>query len=414
MQFLQNLPLDLDLLPQPVYAVGGAVRDALLGRVRAELDLDLVLPTAAVATAKTIASHYRAGFVLLDAEFQIARVVFPGMTLDLAQQMGDSIEEDLRRRDYTINAIAYDLHNHTIIDPLNGSQDVRERLIQMVSVQNLKDDPLRLLRAYRQAAQLNFTIEGETHRTIQQLAPLITQVSAERVLAELRYLLQTPHSSEWLTAAMADGVLSQWLTAPMTADLRDRLNTIDRVVGQIRATYPPLAALLTAPLRDTIPTSLEGICKLVQLLPPDATLAEAQMLHLTFSTSEIRAVTTVLKYLPPLLQGEMSLEDEYFWFQAVGKIFPALVVLALSQEVAIEKIARPIDRYLDPASQVAHPTPLVNGKDLMKALNIPPSPAIGQLLTEIQLARIAGKVSTPAAAIEFARSRSVALGESLS
>ncbi len=88
-----------------------------------------------------------------------------------------------------------------------------------------------------------------------------------------------------------------------------------------------------------------------------------------------------------------------------SKIFPALVVSVLSQGVAIEKIATQIDRYLDPTNQVAHPTPLVTGTDLMKALTIPPSPAIGKLLTEIQLARIAGKVSTPVEAIEFARSR---------
>jgi tRNA nucleotidyltransferase (CCA-adding enzyme) len=197
MQFLANLPFDLNLLPKPVYVVGGAVRDELLGRVRAELDLDLVIPSDAVAVARCLATEYRAGFVLLDAERQIARVVFPGMTVDIAQQDGKEIADDLTRRDYTLNAIAYDLETQQTIDPLNGTQDIQERTIRMVSRLNLVDDPLRLLRAYRQGAQLNFTIEPNTRAAIRELVALLTTVAAERVLAELRYLLQTPDSSQW-------------------------------------------------------------------------------------------------------------------------------------------------------------------------------------------------------------------------
>ena len=153
MQFLDNLPFDINLLPKPVYVVGGAVRDALLGRVRAELDLDLVIPAGAVAVARQLATAHRAGFVLLDAERQIARVVFPGLTVDIAQQDGGSIIDDLARRDYTLNAIAYDLQTKKLIDPLNGTQDIQHRTLRMVSKDNLISDPLRLLRAYRQGAQ---------------------------------------------------------------------------------------------------------------------------------------------------------------------------------------------------------------------------------------------------------------------
>ena len=147
MQFLTNLPFDLDLLPKPVYVVGGAVRDRLLGRVRAELDLDLAISTGAVDVARRLAREYQAGFVLLDAERQIARVVFPGLTVDIAQIDGADILQDLARRDYTLNAIAYDLQAGVTIDPLNGTQDIHQRTIRMVSRENLVDDPLRLLRA---------------------------------------------------------------------------------------------------------------------------------------------------------------------------------------------------------------------------------------------------------------------------
>jgi tRNA nucleotidyltransferase (CCA-adding enzyme) len=405
MQFLENLPFDLDLLPKPVYVVGGAVRDGLMGRVRAELDLDLVVPVGAVAVARQLAATYQAGFVLLDAERQIARVVFPGMTVDIAQQEGDSITRDLARRDYTLNAIAYDLQTGVLIDPLNGSQDIQQRTIRMVSRDNLIDDPLRLLRAYRQGAQLNFTIESTTRQAIRELADLATTVAAERVLAELRYLLQTPQSSQWLAAVMTDGVLTGWLNAPVREDLAARLGEIDRSIATIQTNYPALDRELNQPLRDTIAISRGGMSKLTAILSPDLQVATAQMLRLTLSSVEIQVVTTAITYLPQLLRGELSLTEQYFWFLAVGNNFPLLIILAIAAGVKIDELGDLIDRYLDPHDQVAHPTALVSGHDLMSGLQLKPSPKIGKLLTEIQLGRIRGEVVTPTDAIEFARQR---------
>ena len=401
MQFLKNLPFDLNLLPKPVYVVGGAVRDGLLGRVRTELDLDLTISTGAVDVARRLAHEYRAGFVLLDAERQIARVVFPGMTVDIAQQEGD-ICQDLARRDYTLNAIAYDLQAGVTIDPLNGAQDIHNRQIRMVSRGNLVDDPLRLLRAYRQGAQLDFTIEPLTQQTIRELAHLLTNVAAERVLSELRYLLQTPHSSKWLAAVVTDELLAGWLEIPVRGDYLDRLKQIDRAIDLVTQSYPTLDREIHQPLRDTIPISRGAMAKLTALLSPELSLATAQMSRLTFSAVEMQAVTDVITYLPQLLEG-LSLTEQYFWFQAVGNNFPLLVILAIAAGVNIKYLAELIDRYLDLNDQVAHPTSLVNGHDLIRALQISPSPAVGRLLTEIQLARIFGKIATPDEAIEFAK-----------
>jgi tRNA nucleotidyltransferase (CCA-adding enzyme) len=402
MQFLENLPFDLDLLPKPVYVVGGAVRDSLLGRVRRELDLDLVIPVGAVDVARRLANEDRAGFVLLDAERQIARVVFPGMTVDIAQQDGASITEDLARRDYTLNAIAYDIQTGETIDPFNGTQDIQAGTIRMVRCQNLVDDPLRLLRAYRQAAQLNFTIESDTHKAIRELVPLLTTVAAERVLAELRYLLQTSNSSRWLVAMVEDELLSGWLRIPVDVAFKNQLTQFDRSIELIKHQYPALGIELDRPLRDTISISRGSIGKLIKILSPDLDLATAQMLQLTFSSVEIQVVTTITTYLPKLLSSEMSLSEQYFWFKSVGSDFPLLVGLALTEGVELSRLECLIDRYLDPDSQVAHPTPLVSGHDLIKALQITPSPMIGKLLTEIQLARIMGDISIPDDAIKFA------------
>ena len=273
----------------------------------------------------------------------------------------------------------------------------------MVSRENLIDDPLRLLRAYRQGAQLDFTIEAQTQRTIRELAPLLTSVAAERVLAELRYLLQTPHSSQWLAAVITDELLVGWLEVPVREDYLNRLTQIDNAIKLVKQYYPALDREIHQPLRDTIPISRGAMGKLTALLSPELALATAQMLRLTFSAVEIQAVTTAITYLPQLLQGELSLTAQYFWFQAVGNNFALLVILAIASGVKIEHLAELIDRYLDSNDQVAHPTPLVNGHDLIRFLQISPSPAIGKLLTEIQLARIFGKIATPNEAIEFAK-----------
>ena len=402
MQFLDNLPFGLNLLPKPVYVVGGAVRDALLGRVQAELDLDLVIPAGAVAVARQLATAHRAGFVLLDAERQIARVVFPGLTVDIAQQDGGSITDDLARRDYTINAIAYDLQTKELIDPLNGNQDIQQRMLRMVIKDNLISDPLRLLRAYRQGAQLNFTIESDTRRAIRELVPLLTTVAAERVLMELRYLLQAPSSSQWLAMMVADDLLTGWLEIPVR-DVVDRLAKFDRACQLIQQYYPALDRELDRALRDTMAISRKSLGKFTLLLSPDLQLATAQMLRLTFSSAEIQVVSTTITYLPQLLGAEMPLREQYFWFQSVGNNFSLLIILAITAGIELVDLVPLIDRYLDPYNQVAHPTPLVSGRDLVKSLEIAPSPTIGKLLTEIQIARILGKISTPVDAIEFAR-----------
>jgi tRNA nucleotidyltransferase (CCA-adding enzyme) len=403
MQFLENLPFDLNLLPKPVYVVGGAVRDGLIGRVRAELDLDLVIPTGAVDVARQLAAAYHAGFVLLDAERQIARVVFAGMTVDIAQQDGDSIATDLARRDFTINAIAYDLQAGEIIDPLHGQLDLQHRKIRMVRKSNLIDDPLRLLRAYRQASQLNFMIEADTHQAMRELAPLLTEVAAERVLMELRYLLATPNSSQWLIATIEDQLLSGWLKISVNKDFSNQLTQFDRSIELIKQQYPVLDRELDRSVRDPVGMSRKSIGKFITSLSPDLELAKDQMLRLTFSSAEIQVVTNAIAFLPSLLAAEMSLAEQYFWFKTVGSDFPLLIGLAMADGVELVTLASLIDRYLDPHDQVAHPTSLVSGHDLMKALEIAPSPMIGKLLNEIQLARIRNEISTPVQAIQFAK-----------
>jgi tRNA nucleotidyltransferase (CCA-adding enzyme) len=403
MQFLENLPFDLELLPTPCYAVGGAIRDELISRVRDFLDLDIIVETGAIELARVLATKYQAGFVLLDPEYQIARVVFPNMTLDIATQMGEKIDRDLQRRDYTINAIACNIHTHQVIDPLGGKSDLDRRSIRMIKIENLVEDPLRLLRAYRQAAQLNFTIDPQTSIAICQLAPQITSVAAERVLAELRYLLAVPDSDRYLVMAMADGVLSAWLNPQPSSDLASKLMAVAQSYQLITNVYPELSRLLVAPIRETIDISQLAIAKLIYLLPSDRVTVVSRLHTLNVSSGESKLILTAIDCLPRLIAGNLSLTDLYFWFQSVGKAVPLLMILALAQGIMMETLKPIIDRYIDPLDLIAHPTPILTGDDLIAILNIPPSPIIGKLLTAIHLARINGEISDRDDAIIFAK-----------
>jgi len=399
----QNWPFSLEWLPPQACLVGGAVRDALLLRRAEYLDLDFVLPTDAVQTARSLAGHYKAGFVVLDAQRQIARVVFKDATVDLAQQEGNSLETDLHRRDFTINAIAYNPHTEQFIDPLQGIVDCRAGVIRMVSQSNLEDDPLRLLRGYRQAAQLGFRIEPETQAVIRQLAPLLGQVAAERVQVELGYLLKSPQGTPWLTAAWEDNLLQAWFP-DATAQGLAQIAAIDKSARVLEETWHELGRELQASVGSKS-ASLLSLAKLANLLPSVPEAAEEQLLGLKYSRAQIRAVITALTHLPQLLSyttSEMPIREQYFFFRDVEAVFPALAVLAIASQMPVDAIAFLIDRYLNPDDQVAHPTPLVTGKDLMKALNLPASPQIGKLLTELQIARIEGKISSCEDALKFA------------
>jgi tRNA nucleotidyltransferase (CCA-adding enzyme) len=407
----ENCPFSWEFLPEPTYMVGGAVRDALLGRTREYLDLDFVIPSHAVAVAEAIARHYHAGFVLLDAERQIARVVFPQATIDFAQQEGESLTTDLHRRDFTINAIAYNPHTHKIIDPLQGCLDLQQGILRMVSAANLKDDPLRLMRAYRQAAQLNFTIEPETATTIHNLAAHITQVAPERVRGEINYLLLNSQGTHWLIKAAENQLLAPFFPSA-TPESWEKLAKVDTIAALLSQNYPQIGAELQQTVRDTVKTTWLGMAKLACLVHPDPEIAKIELQALTYSQAEIKAVTTALKLVPQVKLHTISVRDQYFFFQAAGKVFAATIVLALVDDDVVSAIsgdnalglyAPLISRYLNPDDLVAHPTKLVSGDQLIIALKMTPSPKIGELLTEIAVAQAEGKISTPQQAIAFAQ-----------
>lgn len=405
----QTWPFRLELLPRAAYLVGGNVRDALLERPAEYLDLDFVLPQDAVKTARAIAQTYRAGFVLLDADRQIARVVFDHATVDFAQQVGNSLEEDLRRRDFTVNAIAYNPHTDQLVDPLQGYQDLQRKVIRMIAPENLKEDPLRLLRAYRQAAQLGFTLDPQTEQMIQQLSPLLSQIAAERIQGELNYLLNAPKGTLLLTRAWQDGLFDYWLAHATTESLA-RLGRMDEAAIALDQTWPQLGLHQAVGTRDPkshgSTRSWLKVAKLASLVDPDPSIAESELWRLKYSRIEVQTVLALLRCLSAIQDTDLallSLRQQYFFFRNIGSAFPALAIMALALGVEISVMAPLIDRFLHPEDPVAHPVPPLTGRDLMQDLQLSPGPQIGQLLEAIQLAQAEGRVQSRQDAIAFAR-----------
>ncbi|MCU0569502.1 MAG: CCA tRNA nucleotidyltransferase [Oculatellaceae cyanobacterium Prado106] len=396
-------------MPRAAYLVGGNVRDALLERPAEYLDLDFVLPQDAVKTARAIAQTYRAGFVLLDADRQIARVVFDHATVDFAQQVGNSLEEDLRRRDFTVNAIAYNPHTDQLVDPLQGYQDLQRKVIRMIAPENLKEDPLRLLRAYRQAAQLGFTLDPQTEQMIQQLSPLLSQIAAERIQGELNYLLNAPKGTLLLTRAWQDGLFDYWLAHATTESLA-RLGRMDEAAIALDQTWPQLGLHQAVGTRDPkshgSTRSWLKVAKLASLVDPDPSIAESELWRLKYSRIEVQTVLALLRCLSAIQDTDLallSLRQQYFFFRNIGSAFPALAIMALALGVEISVMAPLIDRFLHPEDPVAHPVPPLTGRDLMQDLQLSPGPQIGQLLEAIQLAQAEGRVQSRQDAIAFAR-----------
>jgi tRNA nucleotidyltransferase/poly(A) polymerase len=200
-----------ELLPeQEIYLVGGAVRDMLLNRI--SRDLDFAVPSNGIFLARRVAKVLDTDFMVLDAERDTGRVIFSEADgirtfLDFASYRGHGLEGDLRDRDFTINAIAFAIHSQTLIDPLNGSSDLRAKLLRACSPTSLQDDPVRILRAIRQAAALDFKIHIDTRKAMKAAAPSLPNVSAERLRDELFKILEGPKPDTSIRALEMLGVL---------------------------------------------------------------------------------------------------------------------------------------------------------------------------------------------------------------
>lgn len=269
---------------QPVWLVGGSVRDLLLERP--VKDFDLVMAGDGLQWGRRLARELKGSFVVLDEERKVGRVVLSHedkpLWMDIAtfrgvEDKGDgtSLEEDLRLRDFTVNAIAIDPINHAIVDPTGGVAHLRALELHPPSPHSFTDDPLRILRGVRLQATHQFAIPATTHLLMQQAVGGLATIAMERI------------REEWLRLLAPSGATER-------VRLLDELGVLDLILPE---------------LRD---------CKAVtQSLPHSHDVFEHQLLVLTATE-------------------KLLTEQDPLWQSGILARFHSLVVAHLEREIAHE------------------------------------------------------------------------------
>jgi tRNA nucleotidyltransferase/poly(A) polymerase len=318
-------------------AVGGAVRDLLLGREPLDVDVECDDPLA-------VAQSFNRKVITLGREALTAhRVVDGNVIYDF------SPTSPLGRRDFTINAIAVDLQSGEVVDPFAGRDDIERGLVRMIDAKNFDDDPLRLLRAVRFAATLDFEIEDETLNAIRARAGTITSVSAERVTYELSLIMPR--------------------FAPAAALLRE--TRLDVPIFQRGADSQSALAGWRAGATEVLPLAA------AYALAVDDPRAFAERWR--WSESLLRDVLTLQR-----LRKSRTLVDLYDAGESLA--------IAL-QSIVDEPIVMP-DFSI---------RPLLDGEEIANIAGIEPGPRVGTIKRAMIEAQLEGKIATREDAEEFVR-----------
>lgn len=477
-----------DILPpgQEIYLVGGAVRDVLTSRL--SYDLDFALPANGISLARKIANSLKADFVALDDERDTGRVIVTNEDgsrtfLDLATYRGATLEEDLRARDFTINAIAYNLHDGTLIDPTDGAKDIRAKVIRACSPSAFTDDPIRILRAVRQAAAFEFTIDKQTREWMKQAASEVGGVSVERQRDEIFKILGGARANASIRALEMLGVLPYLMpellkmkgveqSAPHVYDVWTHtlsvLDYLDQTISGLRVGYDAektndmftgllglrlgryreqFAKYFSEPLNVDRPhrsllffaALYHDVCKpdtktvdetgRIRFFGHDemgAEIVAERACAFNLSNDEVERLSTVVQHHMRIHNFVSRIEAEgqtpsrkaiYRFFRDGGAASVDLILLALADvrgtranELTIETwtayldVARILlENYWEKPEEIVSPPRLLDGKDLMKELDLQPGKLIGQLLEAIRENQAAGKIETREQALVFAR-----------
>ena len=436
------------------YLVGGAVRDALLGTESLDLDVAVQGDPARVAGGAAAALGWKAH--PLDAGRGIFRLTSgTGPTVDLGPVRG-SIEHDLAQRDFTVDAIALPMTDDAVpIDPYGGSLDLDRRLIRALSPGVFVDDPGRLLRAVRLAAQLRFDIEPSTRAWIMANAGLVSSVAAERTRDELLKLLGGRDTARRLRELDDLGLLCRVVPELEAArgvaqprehywDVFDHCiettGQVERVLqaeegsgvlgddgpvdareyfareasdGHSRLNLVKLAGLLhdiSKPATKTIEPS--GRIRFFGHHVEGAEVAGNILRRLRFSRAGVDLVSTMVgSHLRPgqmARQGEMpSRRAVYRFHRDLGEAAVDTVYLNLADYLAARgpyldesdwdyrrSVARHILRGGATRERAGRPAKLVDGHDIMRVLGIPPGPRVGEMLEMVREAHSSGCIGT--------------------
>jgi poly(A) polymerase len=446
---------------EPAWVVGGAVRDAVLGREVTDLDLAVAGDpgTAARAIGKALGEHA----FELSAEFGTWRVVSPrrGWQIDVTAIRGDSIEADLAARDFTIGAMGAPLSGGELVDPFAGLTDLAERKLRAVTDQSFTSDPLRLLRAARLAAELGLELDAHTAQLARTHATRAADPAGERQLAELRQLVGGPDPLRGLHLLADLGITA--VVLPELETLRGveqgpnhHLDVYEHTLAVLEHTLEvesdldrfagdragEVAELLDEPLADemTRRTGLRFGAIFHDIAKP-ATRAERDGFvgfrgHDELGAEIIAGICRRLRAsrrLTQHLQGlarhhlrlgflipEMPLPARrvHAYLRTTDPVTVDVTLLTVADRLSARghgPIASPemVAAHLELAREMivagldwrreGPPAPLLRGDEIVAELGIEPGPELGSALAELEAAQYAGEVTDRAGAIEHLR-----------
>jgi len=402
--------------PRPVYLVGGSVRDALLGRET--VDLDFTVEGHAIPLARALADRVRGALVVMDSERDVARVVFgcrEGVQhWDVAGLRAPTIDDDLRARDVTINALALPVRPpHVLLDPAGGLADLRRALLRAASDQAFADDPIRVVRLARFRGELGFAVQPATRRLAQQAAVRLQRSSPERVRDELLALLKLPcawHAVRYLRRLGALGYVLRGMPALAASSLDAGLGCLRAVehwsggwcVGDELA--PPNAAIasLATTLGHRWSQVLAGgrtrwqavkLAAILQPVSPDA--AEMVCEALRLSNAEVRLVSGAVAATHELRRGLLGGGDLalYRYFRRHGDAGLDGAVLALARWSLPDALLA-LRAWVGRHAEVVDPPRLVTGCDVMRVCGIEAGPMVGATLEAVREAQVTGELSS--------------------
>lgn len=436
------------------YLVGGFVRDIIMGKESPDRDI-IVCGCDVEEFSKNLADKLNAHYVELDKENKIYRIVFQDKVnyIDITELVGGDFEKDIKRRDLTINAIAYDIGKSEIIDLTGGVEDIKNGRIRAIAEKNFEDDPLRLLRIFRFYSKTGFKIDESLIKLAKKLHSSINRPAKERINTEILKMFEGRYTDLALLKLDECQLLEEIFPVykevkkipPNTHHHLDLFHHLIETVRQIQIIYENADENVLNILKSTEYGGVEQIAflKLAGFLhdigkPQCWTIEEETGRHrfikhdeigskmvepilrgLKFSKKQIQYISQLIKYhiYPSSLVSASDVTDKAFlkFYRKMEGYVVDVIILAMADRLSargekvteemvsdnINSLTDLLNNYLKVKNNIKPLEKLLSGNDIMQILNIKEGPILGKIILSLKDAQICGDVLTRDDAVEY-------------
>lgn len=374
------------------YLVGGYLRDLLRGHVSA--DKDFVIKGNVERVAKDAAGEFNGTLIPLKID-QTYRVALKNKVFLDFTRIAETIEKDVSERDFTVNAIAWS-PDTGIIDRAGGVDDIKKQRIKAVKEENIIQDPLRILRAYRLSAQLGFTVERDTRSVLKRYAAHLNTASAERVTDEVYKLLNCNITHNYLMLCCLDNVLYE-VTGLAPRILRRNLEFINQFEFNLNKI---VSVKRDSQLKDRLFKQLHA--DISQSLSGSGLIKLSLLLYGARVNSDIALkMSNIIRTCLESLHSVFNPVNERITAGRLYDIlkttkgceYEAVILISLIHNKSVDKYLNRADEYLE-----IKRAPALSGNEIMDLIKLSPGQKLGELKEEIQRRQFIGNIRNRAEA----------------